>query len=415
MAAGRAKEVHVRKARHSGTCVLCHGPILVGQQISDGSGGGWSHTRCLIAERRSQVIEEKLAYSFGEVGHDPPVHAVAGPWQGPAHTTRAEARNTSLCGKKLSRVKRRHPKTHELCRMCEDLMAKTPKPQPAQPEVKPVLAQLDEQMQELNAVSDQDYTVEFLELGSLSVDMSDAGDGGRLQRPQQRSWVKRIAADFSWARFNRRPPIVSVDDDGTTHIIDGQHQVAAALAAGYPAETRVRCHVYRNLTREQKAKMFREENRDRKSVKPIDLFRGRIAEHEPAAVAINALLTSHGWEIGSHGKVGSFAAVITLDDIYKQKNGPEICRKTLSVITDAWDRSPDSSHSTIAKVVSLFIRQYPDADLGRLASLLRREVSLQPHRIQMWRKEDGAAWKETCVMKLRERYNNRLSANRRLA
>ena len=69
----------------------------------------------------------------------------------------------------------------------------------------------------------------------------------------------------------------------------------------------------------------------------------------------------------------------------------------------------------MVKVIGLFVRQYPDADLARLVQVLRREASIQPHRIQMWPKEDREAWQETCVSKLRERYNNRLDNKKKLA
>jgi ribosomal protein L21E len=332
---------------------------------------------------------------------------VDGAWIGPKEVRRSQARNQSLCGKRLSRFRGRPGDPDLLCNSCRRISS-------GGDEVQPVLTQLSTQMEELGTVSDQDYEVQFLPLGSLTVDMEDLGDGGRLQRPIQNGWVKKIAVDFSWARFNRRPPIVSERPDGTRHVIDGQHQTAAARAAGYGPETLVRCHVYRNLTRQQAATMFREENRDRKSVKPIDVFRARIAEGEPVAVAINSLLRSHGWQIGSHGKTGRFAAVMTLEAIYKQKDGEVTCGNTLRVITDAWDHSPESSHSTVVKVVGLFLRQYPGADLARFAAILRREASLQPYRIQMMPQENRKSWQETSVVALRERYNNRLDPSRRL-
>jgi allantoicase len=161
--------------------------------------------------------------------------------------------------------------------------------------------------------------------------------------------------------------------------------------------------------------MFREENRDRKSVKPIDLVRARIGERDPVAVAINALLHSHGLEIGSHGKTGHFAAVMTLESIYRQKDGPVTSTRTLTAVTEAWDRAPESLHSTVIKVVGLFLRLYPEADLGRLTQILRREASLQPYQIQMLPKQHKESWQEQSVVKIRERYNNRLDPCRRLA
>jgi hypothetical protein len=42
----------VMKARHASTCPLCHGPVLVGQQIGLIPGTGWAHvTPCIIKEQ----------------------------------------------------------------------------------------------------------------------------------------------------------------------------------------------------------------------------------------------------------------------------------------------------------------------------------------------------------------------------
>lgn len=348
-----------------------------------------------------------LQFSFGEVGHDPPVHVVRGPWVGPKEVKRANAQNQSLCGKRLARFRGRPSDPDLICGSCRRLSKGDA--------VQPVLDQLDAKMQELSTASDQDYEVQILSLGALAVDLTEADDsGGRLQRTEQQAWSKKIGADFSWQRFNRRPPIVSDRGDGTYHVIDGQHSVSGARRAGYAADTRIRCFVYHGLNRAQEAGMFRELNADRKSVKPIDLFRARIAEGEPVAVGIAALLRSHGWAIGSHGKEGFFAAVKTLETIYKLKNGPAVCGKTLAVITDAWQRHPDSAHQTVVKVISLFLRAHPEADLSRLAQILRREASLQPVRLQMLPYQENKAWQEVAVVKLRERYNNRLDPSRRL-
>ena len=225
---------------------------MTGQQISDGSNRGWVHVRCLITEQRSHVTSDKkdqlfsetLDFSFGEVGHDPPVHAVAGPWQGPVSTSRADARNVSLCGKKLSRVRKKQPELHELCRRCEDIMAK-----PAKPAAKPAA----------DPDATQDYEVLTVPLGSLFVDRKVPG----LQRPEQEQWSRKIAGAFSWARFNENPPKVSARADGRYHVMDGQHEVAGARLAGHGPETLVRVHVWRGLAYQQEAELFGHTNRDR--------------------------------------------------------------------------------------------------------------------------------------------------------
>ena len=193
---------------------------------------------------------------------------------------------------------------------------------------------------------------------------------GRRRSPRT-SHGRASIASRRWCQHARTAPTTSWTDST-------EYQLRAS--PGFGPETPVRCHVWHNLTPEQEAAIFEETNADRKSVKPLDLFRARIAKREPIAIAIDALLKAHGWEIGSHGKTGNFAAVKTLESIYNQKNGPETCRKTLWAITGAWDREPDSTHQTVVKVIGLFVRQYPDADLARLVQVLRREASMAAGR-----------------------------------
>ncbi len=42
----------VRKARGTGRCVLCHGPVKIGQQIGRLAPTRWAHTSCIIAANR---------------------------------------------------------------------------------------------------------------------------------------------------------------------------------------------------------------------------------------------------------------------------------------------------------------------------------------------------------------------------
>jgi hypothetical protein len=404
------KAVRVRKARRHSSCRLCQASITTGQQVAD-DGRGWMHVQCLIRDREkgsemtNPGIVKPQVYSYGEVGHDPPVHMVAGTWIGPKEVRRSQAQNQSLCGKKLSRFRGRPSDDDLLCGSCRRVSEGSGG---METQISP---ELSAQMESLNNVSDQDYEVHFVPLGQLIVDMSDVG-GGRLQRTEQHSWARKLAADWSWPRYNRRPAMVSARADGTYHVVDGQHSVAAMRLAGYDPETAVRCHVYRGLSREQEAAMFREENADRKSVKPIDLFRARLAEGDPVAVSIGSLIQAFGWEIAPAGVTGHFAAVKTFESVYKSKDGPQICHKVLDTITTAWDRDPDGVHQTVIKVLSMFWRRHPDADVSRLAHVLHRESELQPVRIHGWTHD--VAWQETAVVRLRERYNNRLDPSRRL-
>ena len=48
------KPIRVRRARTPGTCPLCGGPILIGQQIGAASWARWAHSTCLIGARKAR-------------------------------------------------------------------------------------------------------------------------------------------------------------------------------------------------------------------------------------------------------------------------------------------------------------------------------------------------------------------------
>ena len=357
-----------------------------GQQIADG-GRGWAHVQCFIADRRERVTTINVEYSYGEVGHDPPVHAVAGSWQGPDITSRAEAVNISLCGKRLSRVRKRQPDVHDLCRRCEQLMTDIPRTP---------LAALTVTSEPTSA---QEYEVLTVGLGQLFVDRTPG-----LQRPEQVNWTKRIAASFSWARFYENPPKVSARGDGRYHVMDGQHEVAAARLAGHDPFTAIRVHVWRNLSSQQEAELFGHTNRDRHAVRALDLFIADVTSGHSDAAALDILLNSYEWKAGSAGREGNFAAVTTLRRLYGKPGGPELCEKVVATITRAWDHSPDGANRTVVTALGAFYEQYPAADVDRLAQVLKRGMT--PASMHVWAHEPS--WKKIAVVRLQERYDNGL-------
>lgn len=389
--------IHVRKARRTSVCPLCRAPIMTGQQISDGSARGWVHVRCLITEQGSHMTGEidhlfsatASTFSFGEVGHDPPVHAVAGPWKGPAVTSRADASNVSLCGKKLSRTRKKQPDPHDLCRKCEGIMSNTPAPT-----AKPVTTPAPD------PTTAQDYEVLVVPLGLLFVDRAAPG----LQRPLQEAWANKIARKFSWARFNENPPKVSSRPDGRYHIMDGQHQTEAARISGHGPETLIRVHVWRNLDYKQESELFGHTNRDRHTVRALDLFAAEVTSGDPEAVALELLLNHYGWKAGSAGREGNFASVTTLRRLYKKQRGPEICDRVVATITGAWGHDPDGANRTVVSALGAFYQKYPDAQVDRLAHVLHRKPIVEIHK---W-PHGGSGWLGVAVTWLQQWYDNGL-------
>lgn len=389
--------VRVRKARRRSSCALCRGPIMTGQQISSSDGHVWTHVQCFIADRKERMSVTTAEYSYGEVGHDPPVHVVEGEWQGPKQTSRAAAMNTSLCGKRLARRIQQQPTRHDLCRRCEELMtkAKTPAATPA-PATPAGGAPPPESLM-------HDYEKLIVPMGKVFVDRSHA-----QQRNEQPGWVKDIADNFSWSIFNLNPVALSARPDGTYHIIDGQHRVAGATRAGHGPETPIHAHVWRDLTFEQEAALFVLLNARRHSVKPLDLFKAQVTAGYEDAFALDALLTVYGWRIGSAGREGNFAAVTTLRKIYNKRSGPDVCDKIIATITKAWGHNSEGAHQIVIKVLAAFWGEYPSAEIGRLSETLARKMPTA--EILIGARLSGVA---ATVSQLQDRYDSGLRDQKR--
>ena len=154
---------------------------------------------------------------------------------------------------------------------------------------------------------------------------------------------------------------VSRRNDGTYHVIDGQHRVAAMVAAGYGDKT-MTAEVYEGLSLSDEAAMFRWRNNTRQ-VSPLDKFRVRVVEGDEVAVALNAILEDHGWQAKQGKSDGSFTAVAALERVYTGKlNGPGttagVCATLMRVITDAWGHDTNGARGEIVGGIGAVLLRY---------------------------------------------------------
>lgn len=193
-----------------------------------------------------------------------------------------------------------------------------------------------------------------------------------VQRAVDKTRVDKIAKDYQRSALG--VIVVSRREDGTHHVIDGQHRVHATIAAGYGEET-VPCLVYSGLTKAEEAAMFRRLNNTR-AVLPVYKFRVRVVEGEPDAVALNTILERHGWTVEQSKDAGRFAAVAALESVYRGKrNGPgdngTICDTLIKVITEAWGHdSAGVRAEVIGGLGALLLRYNTKVDLVKLVSSL---------------------------------------------
>lgn len=117
-----------------------------------------------------------------------------------------------------------------------------------------------------------------------------------IQRGVVEREVNKIASDFNPSALHFIT--ISVRDDGSYVLVDGQQRKTAALVVGY--DEPVNAIFYYNLPREAEAALFRQLN-DRTSVNAVDSFRVAVVEGLPEAVAVYTVFKDYG--IGVKGLV----------------------------------------------------------------------------------------------------------------
>lgn len=212
-------------------------------------------------------------------------------------------------------------------------------------------------------------TLEDVPLAKLTVDPD-------VQRALDKLRVDQLAKTFRWPALGALK--VSHREDGTYHVVDGQHRMHAAIAAGF-AEADAPCLVYSGLTTVEEAELFRLFN-DAKKVLPVYKFRVRVVEGDPVAVALNTILERHGWRVEQAKYAGTFAAVSALESVYRGKlNGPgdagTVCDTLIRVITEAWGHDATGVRSeVIGGVGAVLLRYNTRVDLPKLV----RELAQHP-------------------------------------
>lgn len=195
----------------------------------------------------------------------------------------------------------------------------------------------------------------------------------------QRTYTDRRRVERIVAKYNPEAlGVLMVSDrgDGTIHVMDGAHRLAATIAAGLE-DAKLECKVHFGLLKAEEAAMFRVLNETR-TVNALDKFRVRVVEQDPVAVGINEILTRHGWTLQQGTNVGNFNAVASLETIYlggPKPSGPTanigVVESLISVLTTAWGNNPDGVRREIISGVGYLLLRHGDrVDLPKLISEL---------------------------------------------
>lgn len=186
-----------------------------------------------------------------------------------------------------------------------------------------------------------------------------------VQRSLDSGRVHRMAVDYQANAIGAI--VVNHRTDGTFHVVDGQHRVAATLAAGY-GDKELTCLVYHGLSKAEEAGMFRRLNNSR-AVQALDKFRVRVVEGEQVAVLLNNILARNGWTVAQSKDDGAFAAVSAFENLYRTTvdQPAQVCDLLLQVITSAWSHNADGVRAEIVSGVgAVLARHHNEIDLAKV-------------------------------------------------
>jgi hypothetical protein len=159
----------------------------------------------------------------------------------------------------------------------------------------------------------------------------------RYQRELNIRRVRRDSEQFDPMVFGML--LISQRSDMTKVILDGQHRKAMLILMGWEDQL-VPCFVYRGLSLEDEAKIFRMTNERRVRPTSIDLFRARVVEKDPVATDITSILSGHGLRVTTGGEKNSFAAVAAAQRVYTD-SGRDVFRNAIAIMASHPNRGND--------------------------------------------------------------------------
>lgn len=149
------------------------------------------------------------------------------------------------------------------------------------------------------------------------------------QRQASENRIAHIARDFSWPAFG--VVLVSLRDDGSLFVFDGQHRVLASRRREDIQE--LPCLVFRFSNLSKEAQAFIDANTVRGPVSALQKFKSRTCAEDSDVLAIRAIVGDFGYEVpeSMSNRAGKLIyCVDALEKVYGR--GADHMRRVLKVV-----------------------------------------------------------------------------------
>lgn len=223
----------------------------------------------------------------------------------------------------------------------------------------------------------------------------DAG----YQRPRT-SLAKEIGRDFRpylvgtliVSQRNRNRPSLA--------LIDGQNRWAGAVIAG---QEHLPAVIYSGLSRAQEALIFSDLQTKRRNLASYDKYRAALVGKDPTALAIAAIVTEAGYELGTDKKPDTVKAVGALEWAYRGgrtrsqvplEAGPEYLRRVMQALRAGWPDISQPSGDIIKGATLVYVNANGKIDDARMIRSIKgtspREILSRAADLQRGRATGGS-------------------------
>jgi hypothetical protein len=191
----------------------------------------------------------------------------------------------------------------------------------------------------------RNWTLELVPVADVKIDPR-YHDPARFQDAR----AKKMAATFD---LDKVGVITVAERSGMIRIlIDGAHRVAAAKLAGV---THLPAKVYRNISQIDESRIFRGLS-DSVRLRQEHIWRARVFEQEPKAMAIVTVLDRHGVRIavGTNQLPNVTGAILAVERVYDSG----LLDRTLGMLRTAWPEDPHALDAVPILGVGSFLDVY---------------------------------------------------------
>lgn len=190
-----------------------------------------------------------------------------------------------------------------------------------------------------------------------------------VQRHLDKNRVNNIIAKMNLAAIG----VLTVNKrkTGGIYTVDGQHRQRALVEGGW-ADHIVTIHKYTGLSIAAEAKLFELLNTT-KAPMPIDMFRARLLSGDEATLHMYRMLTDRNWRITMEAGDHRFAAVKSLEALYRLS--PTAAERAVDLLTRAWNGQDSSlDYRLLSGMGHLLIRYGDRVDDDRMVKKLSEYV-----------------------------------------